>query len=45
MMMKRNDLIKGLSVGLPGREKSMVTPCSYDYPSRALLMNSLPLQV
>lgn len=38
-----NDSINGLSVGFPGREKSMVTPCSYAHLSRLLEINSLAL--
>ncbi len=40
-----NDSINGLSVGFPGREKSIVTPCSYAHLSRLFEINSLPLSV
>ncbi len=30
-----NDSINGLSVGFPGREKSIVTPCSCKHPGKA----------
>lgn len=40
-----NDSINGLSVGFPGREKFIVTPCSYAHLSRLFEINSLPLSV
>lgn len=33
----------GLSVGFPGCEKSMVTPCPYAHLPRLFEINSLPL--
>ena len=38
-----NDSMKALSVGLPGREKSRVTPLRYAHRSSSLEMNSGPL--